>query len=80
MAKAATRHANLQFDRSMEAATLTAAVPAGITQEELADVARAAYSLVSSTHHCNCLSGVIRLVVEEDFSQAVEVNLGPAAG
>jgi hypothetical protein len=79
MSDATTRHATLQFDKPVEAATLTAAVPPGITHEELTQVAREAFALVSSVHHCNCLSGVIRFVVEEDFSQAVEVNLGTAA-
>jgi hypothetical protein len=79
MSEATIRHAKLRIDGPVERSTLTAAVPGGVTENELAEVARAAFGLVSSIHHCNCLSGVIRFVVEEDFAQAVQVDLGAGA-
>jgi len=76
MSDAMARRAELKFDGPVGISTLTATVPQGITEDELVAVAKQAFSLVSSVHHCTCLSGRVSFVVEEDFSQAVQVNLG----
>jgi hypothetical protein len=70
-----SRRVELKFDAPVGTSTLTATVPLGVTEEELVAVAKQAFSLVSSVHHCTCLSGRVSFVVEEDFSQAVEVAL-----
>jgi len=57
--------------------TLTASVPNNISDEEFASVGRHALGLIRNLTKCNCLSGRISFVVEENFGDAIKVELNP---
>jgi hypothetical protein len=69
------RHATLKLSKGPEGQVLTASVPHDVTEKDLAVVTKSAFALVSTLHHCNCLSGVIKLVVEDNFADAIQVDL-----
>ena len=57
--------------------TLTASVPGNITDDDMAAVGRHALGLIRNLTKCNCLSGRISFVVEENFGDAIRVELNP---
>lgn len=70
-----TRSASLKLSRGAEGQVLTASLPHNVTENDLLAVSRSAFAMVSQLHHCNCLSGVIKLVIEDNFAEAVQVDL-----
>jgi len=71
MSKPSERHATL----SLAGQVLTARVPKDINEKEFAHVASSAFGLVGKLTGCNCLSGRIRVVVEDIFADVVRVEL-----
>ena len=77
MAEAAEhRHARLKLEHGPSGPVLKAQVPFHLTEHDFGKVATAAYGLIHNLTGCNCLSGRISFVVEEIFSEVINVNLG----
>jgi len=72
------RHAQLKLSRGEKGEVLTARVPMDISEEDFVRVTRTAYSLINKLTGCNCASGRISVVVEDDYSQVIRVNLEEA--
>lgn len=82
MSSAATksaREANLQLSHTPSGPVLKAAMPPGSNSRDFARVGEAAYALIFNLTGCNCLSGRISVVVEDDFAETIQVAL-PEAG
>lgn len=56
---------------------LTASVPSNISDEDFAVLGRSALGLIRKLTNCNCMSGRISFVVEENFGDAIRVELNP---
>ncbi len=69
------RHASLKLTSGPSGQVLTARVPSDITDENFAQVGSAALGLIRRLTGCNCLSGRISFVVEDNFAEVIQVNL-----
>jgi hypothetical protein len=72
-------HASLRLANGPEGQVLTAAVPSDINDKEFAAVGQAVLGLIRRLTGCNCLSGRIRVVVEDDFADVIRVDLNRGA-
>ncbi len=70
------RHATLKLGQGPTGQTLTAKVPHDLSEQDFARVAVSAYGLIHGLTGCNCLSGRISFVVEDSFSDVINVSLG----
>jgi hypothetical protein len=70
------RQARLKMGHGPSGPTLTAQVPLDLSEEDFVHVARASYSLINKLTGCNCMSGRISFVVEDNFADVIQVNLG----
>lgn len=73
------RHATLRLANSPSGQVLTARVPSDISDRDLATVGNSALGLIRKLTGCNCLSGRISFVVEDNFAEVIQVQLGEAA-
>jgi hypothetical protein len=71
------REASLKITNGPTGQILTASVPSNITDDEMASVGRHALGLIRRLTKCNCMSGRISFVVEENFGDAIKVELNP---
>ncbi len=76
----ANREATLRLSGGAAGQVLTAKVPNDITVKEFAVVGRDALALIHKLTGCNCMSGRISFVVEDNFADVIRVNLNEAAG
>jgi hypothetical protein len=72
-----SRHASLKISSGPTGQILTATVPSNISDEDFALVGRSALGLIRKLTNCNCMSGRISFVVEENFGDAIRVELNP---
>jgi hypothetical protein len=69
------RQASLKLSRSDKGEVLTAHVPVEMGEEDFLRVSRTAYALINKLTGCNCMSGRISFVVEDLYSEVIQVNL-----
>lgn len=69
------RYASLKLSKGPTGQILTATVPSNISDDEFAVVGRSALNLTRKLTNCNCMSGRISFVVEENFGDAIRVDL-----
>ena len=70
------RHATLKFTEGPSGPILSARCPANMSEDEFAAVSREAFKTVAGFHHCNCLSGRVSFVVEDIYTDVINVDLG----
>ncbi len=75
----AGRFATLQLTNSPSGQVLTARVPADLSEKDFAAVGNAAFGLIHKLTGCNCMSGRISFVVEDNFADVIRVELPEAA-
>ncbi len=68
------RAATLRLERQEAGPVLKAAVPSDLSADEFLKVAEAGYGLINRLTGCNCLSGRISFVVEENFAEVTRVQ------
>jgi hypothetical protein len=73
------RYASLQLTNSPSGQVLTARVPSDLTERDFAAVGSAAFGLIHKLTGCNCMSGRISFVVEDNFADVIRVELPMAA-
>jgi hypothetical protein len=73
------RHASLQLTNGPAGQVLTAKVPSDLSEKDFAAVGGAAFGLIKRLTGCNCMSGRISFVVEDNFADVIRVEL-PEAG
>jgi len=73
------RHATLQLSNSPSGQVLTAKVPADLSEKDFAAVGSAAFGLIHKLTGCNCMSGRISFVVEDNFADVIRVELPQVA-
>jgi hypothetical protein len=67
----AGRVANLK----LEGQVLTATVPSDIKAYELNAVGNSILDIIKRQTGCNCMSGRIKVVIQDDFSDVIRVDL-----
>jgi hypothetical protein len=70
-----TRKAHLKMEHGPSGPTLVARVPLELSEEEFTRVSSRAYGIINRLTGCNCLSGRISFVVEDNFADVIQVNL-----
>ena len=75
----AGRQATLQMTHGPSGPVLSAKIPSDLTPEDFNAVGKAAFSLIHKLTGCNCMSGRISFVVEDNFADVIRVQL-PQAG
>lgn len=75
---ASSRHATLQLSHTPTGQVLTAKVPSDISEKDFTAIGSAAFGLIHRLTGCNCLSGRISFVVEENFAEVIRVQLPEA--
>jgi hypothetical protein len=73
------REATLTISKGPTGEVLRASVPSDLTERELAHVSEQALGLIKKLTKCNCLSGRISYVVEENYGEVIRVNLNAAS-
>jgi hypothetical protein len=75
MTEIAARTAELLLEKGPAGPVVKAKVPVEISEAEFAKVATSAYALINRLTGCNCLSGRISFVVEDEFAEVIQVRL-----
>ena len=73
------RYASLQLTNSPSGQVLTARVPSDLSEKDFAVVGSTAFGLIHKLTGCNCMSGRISFVVEDNFADVIRVELPEAA-
>lgn len=73
---AAARSASLRLSNGPTGQVLTATVPNDVTEDDLNRVGSTALKLIKRLTGCNCMSGRISFVVEDNFADVIKVDLG----
>jgi hypothetical protein len=74
MTRAIDRAASLRIEKFESGPVLKASVPSDLSAAEFAKVAESGYDLISRLTGCNCLSGRISFVVDEDWAETIRVD------
>jgi len=61
--------------RLSEPGTLSIGVPHDAREQDFAAIGKATLGLIHNLTGCNCLSGRIRVVLEDDWSEVINVQL-----
>jgi hypothetical protein len=73
--KAVVREATLQMAHGPSGQVLTARVPSDLDEAGFAAVGKSAFGLIRKLTGCNCMSGRISFVVEDNFADVIRVQL-----
>jgi len=76
----ARAEASLRLASGPEGQVLTAKVPGDFNDKDFAHLGQALVGVIRRLTGCNCLSGRIRVVIEDDFADAIRVDLNRVAG
>lgn len=68
------RSASLQLSRGSASQVLTAKLPYDVSDAEMAQVGQSALDLVRKLTGCNCLSGRISFVVQDNLADVIRIN------
>ena len=69
------RTSTLQFEKAPRQ-NLSVRVPSDITEKDFGRLGKSIVEIIKNHTGCNCLSGVIRVVLEDDMKDAIRVELG----
>jgi len=73
---ATSRTAALQLEKIVGRQTLNVSVPRDITEKDFARLGKSIVETIRNHTGCNCLSGVIDVVLRDDLRGAINVELG----
>ena len=73
------RYASLQLTNTPSGQVLTARVPSDLDEKDFGLVGKAAFGLIYRLTGCNCMSGRISFVVEDNFADVIRVELPETA-
>ncbi len=72
MAKVAT----VELDKFAGRQNLNVRVPPDINEKDFARLGKSIFDVIKGHTGCNCLSGIIRVVLEDEMQDAIRVQLG----
>lgn len=72
------RHATLKLTNTASGQVLSAKVPGDVSDKDMAAIGTAALGLIRRLTGCNCMSGRISFVVEDNFADVIRVDLSEA--
>ena len=59
---------------------LTASVPHDFTGDDFAHLRKSIVAQIHRLTGCNCMSGRVKVVIQDDFQDVIHVDLGRAGG
>lgn len=68
------RSAALQLERFAGKQTLNVRVPSDTNEKDLGKLSKSIIEVIRGHTGCNCLSGIIRVVLEDDMQDAIRVE------
>ena len=69
------RSSTLQFEKAPRQ-SLSVRVPSDVGEKDFARLGKSILEIIKSHTGCNCLSGTVRVVLEDDMRDAIHVELG----
>ena len=78
-AQATKRIASLSLTKAASGLTLTASLPKSVSAHDFGTLSNQIIDVIRGHTGCACLSGQIRVVLEEQMADIVHVQLGPIA-
>jgi hypothetical protein len=75
-ATATSRVAALQLEKVIGRQTLNVSVPRDIGEKDFARLGKSILEIIRNHTGCNCMSGVIDVVLRDDLRGAINVELG----
>jgi hypothetical protein len=73
---ATSRAAAINLEKLVGRQTLNVVVPRDVTDKDFARLGKSIVDVIRNHTGCNCLSGVIDVVLRDDLQGAISVNLG----
>lgn len=70
------RAASLKLEKYAGHQTLSVSVPHDIGEKDFGRLGKSIVEIIKGHTGCNCLSGIIRVVLEDDMQDAIRVELG----
>jgi hypothetical protein len=70
------RAASVKLERFAGRQTLSVSVPHDIGEKDFGRLGKSIVDIIKGHTGCNCLSGIIRVVLEDDMQDAIRVELG----
>ena len=67
--------AQLQLEKFAGRQSLNVRVPSDVNDRDFAKLGKSIFELIKGHTGCNCLSGIIRVVLEDDMQDAIRVEL-----
>lgn len=74
------RTAELSLVKGIDESVLRVAAPGDLADKEFAVLGRSILELIRKQTGCNCLSGRIKVVIEDDFNDVIRVDLARGVG
>jgi hypothetical protein len=71
------RVAKLKLERTDEGEILNVSVPSDIAERDFVTIGKPILELIRRLTNCTCMSGRIKVVLNDDFNEVLQVNLGP---
>ena len=71
------RAATMKMEHGPQGPILRAQIPGNINEEDFSRISKAAFGLIHNLTGCNCMSGRISFVVEDNFAEVTKVTLAP---
>lgn len=75
-----TRVAELNLIGGIDSSVLRVSAPNDLGEKDFAIVGRSILELIRKQTGCNCLSGRIKVVIEDDFADVIRVDLARGVG
>jgi hypothetical protein len=75
-ALATSRVAALNLEKLVGRQTLNLTVPRDVNEKDFARLGKSIIDVIRNHTGCNCLSGVIDVVIKDDLRGAINVDLG----
>ena len=74
------RVAQLSLVKGLDASVLKVSTPGDFGDKDFHLVSKSILELIHKQTGCNCLSGRIKVVIEDDFDEVIRVDLGQRFG
>jgi len=74
------RIAQLSLVKGLDASVLKVSTPGDFVDKDFQIVSKSILELIRKHTGCNCLSGRIKVVIEDNFDEVIRVDLGQRIG
>ncbi|UTP40328.1 hypothetical protein M9M90_03890 [Phenylobacterium sp. LH3H17] len=74
------RYAQMSLVKGLDSSVLKVSTPGDFVDKDFSIVSKSILELIHKHTGCNCLSGRIKVVIEDDFEDVIRVDLGQRFG